>query len=166
MELYLVRHAVAHKRDVDRWPDDSKRPLTIEGEERFRQAAEGIVGLVPKVGVVLSSPFIRAWQTAEILEQRGWSAPVPCEELEPYCPPHKVLHALLAHHKDEERAALVGHRPGLHELASYLLTGHADGANVRIKKGGMVRLSFEGSPRAEVGYLEWLLAPRALQIVG
>ena len=166
MELYLVRHAVAHKRDVDRWPDDSKRPLTIEGEERFRQAAEGIVGLVPEVGVVLSSPFIRAWQTAEILEQRGWPAPVPCEELEPYCPPHKVLHALLAHHKDEERAALVGHRPGLHELASYLLTGHADGANVRIKKGGMVRLSFDGPPEPGAGYLEWLLAPKVLRALG
>src|SRR3712207_7678171 len=47
--------------------------------------------LVPEVGVVLSSPFARTWRTAEILEQAVWPAPVPCEELEPGYPPHKVL---------------------------------------------------------------------------
>jgi phosphohistidine phosphatase SixA len=35
MDLYVVRHAVAHKRDEKLWPDDAKRPLTPEGEERF-----------------------------------------------------------------------------------------------------------------------------------
>ncbi len=39
MDLYVVRHAEAHKRDEDRWPDDAKRPLTPEGEERFRRFA-------------------------------------------------------------------------------------------------------------------------------
>ena len=57
MDLYVVRHAVAHKRDGDLWPNDSKRPLTPEGEERFRRAAGGILRLVPEVGLVLSSPL-------------------------------------------------------------------------------------------------------------
>ena len=122
MNLYIVRHAVAHKRDADRWPDDAKRPLTPEGEERFRRTARGILWLVPEVGSVLSSPFVRAWRTAEILEQARWPSPVPCEELEPECPPHKVLDAL-ARRDGLGSVALVGHRPGLHELVSYLLTG-------------------------------------------
>ncbi len=71
MDLYVVRHAVAHKRDEDLWPDDAKRSLTPEGEERFRHAAGGILRLVSEVGLVLSSPFVRAWRTAEILEQTG-----------------------------------------------------------------------------------------------
>jgi phosphohistidine phosphatase SixA len=109
---------------------------------------------VPEVGLVLSSPFVRAWRTAEILEQTGWPAPVRCEELEPDCPPHKVL-SVLARHEDLDSVAIVGHRPGLHELISYLLTGDTIGeecgARVQIKKGGVARLSFDGIPEPGLG---------------
>jgi hypothetical protein len=77
---------------------------------------------VPEVGLVLSSPFVRAWQIAELLEQAGWPAPVCCEELETDYPPHKVLN-VLERYGDLSSVAIVGHRPGLHELVSYLLTG-------------------------------------------
>ena len=75
MDLYVVRHAVARERDANLWPDDSKRPLTPRGEERFRHAAGGILRLVSEVGAVLSSPFVRAWRTAELLEQRAGQRP-------------------------------------------------------------------------------------------
>jgi phosphohistidine phosphatase len=169
VDLYVVRHAVAHKRDEDRWPDDAKRSLTPEGEQRFRRAAEGILRFVPEVGLVLSSPFVRAWRTAEILEQTGWPAPVRCEELEPDCPPHEVL-SVLARHEDLDSVAIVGHRPGLHELISYLLTGdtigEGCGARVQIKKGGVARLSFDGIPEPGLGSLEWVLTPKALRASG
>jgi phosphohistidine phosphatase len=169
MELYVVRHAVAHKRDEDLWPDDAKRPLTPEGEERFRRAAGGILRLVPEVGLVLSSPYVRAWQTAEILEQTGWPAPARCEELEPDCPSHKVLSAL-ARRENLDSVAIVGHRPGLHELISYLLTGdmigEECGARVQIKKGGAARLSFDGTLEPGSGSLEWVLTPKALRASG
>ncbi len=164
MNLYIVRHAVAHKRDEELWPDDAERPLTPEGEERFRRAARGILRLVPEVGLVLSSPFVRAWRTAELLEQAGWPAPVPCEELEPDYPPHKVPD-VLAGHADVESVAIIGHRPQLHELVSYLLVGDADGARVQIKKGGAVRFSFDGLPKPGAGHLEWLFTPKALRAV-
>ncbi len=165
MNLYIVRHAVAHKRDAELWPDDAKRPLTPEGEERFRRAAGGILRLVPEIELVLSSPFVRAWRTAELLEQRGWPAPVPCEELKPDCPPHKLLD-VLAGHADAESVAVVGHRPQLHELVSYLLVGDAGGARIQIKKGGAVCLSFDGPPEPGAGYLEWLITPKALRTAG
>ena len=169
MDLYVVRHAVAQKRDENLWPDDSERPLTAEGEEKFRRAARGILRLVPEVGVVLSSPFTRTWGTAEILEQVGWPAPVPCEELEPDYPPHKVLGAL-ARYEGLTSVAIVGHRPGLHELVSYLLTadtiGEDCGARVQIRKGGVARLSFNGLPEPGTGSLEWVLTPKALRKIG
>lgn len=164
MELYVVRHAVAYKRDANLWPDDSKRPLTPEGEERFRRAARGITRLVPEVDLVLSSPFTRAWRTAELLERQGWPAPVPCEELEPDYPPHKVVGAL-AEYAGVGSVAVVGHRPGLHEFVSYLLTGDAEGASVQIKKGGVVRLQFEGYPEPGSASLRWLLTPKVLRAV-
>jgi phosphohistidine phosphatase len=169
VDLYVVRHAVAQKRDENIWPDDSERPLSTEGEEKFRRAAKGLLRLVPEVGVVLSSPFTRTWRTAEILEQLGWPAPVPCEELEPDYPPYKVLGAL-ARYEGLDTVAIVGHRPGLHELVSYLLTGDIlgedCGSRVQIRKGGAARLSFDGLPEPGVGSLEWVLTPKALRKIG
>ncbi len=163
MDLYLVRHAVAHKRDAERWPDDSKRPLTPQGEEDFRPAARGLGGILPSVEALLSSPFARAWRTAEILAAEApWPDPVPFPALEPEVPPHKALIALETY-AGASCVALVGHRPGLHELASYLLTGDAEGLDVKIKKGGAVCIRFEGFPEPGAGRLRWLLMPEFLR---
>ena len=163
MYLYLVRHAVAHGRDPERWPDDSRRPLTPEGEEDFRGAARGLGRVVPEVETLLSSPYERAWQTADILaEQTGWPAPEAFPALEPEVPPHKLVLALETY-AGADSVALVGHRPGLHELAVYLLTGDAGGADMKIKKGGVVCVEFDDAPRAEAGKLRWLFTPKVLR---
>lgn len=162
VDLYVVRHAVAHKRDAERWPDDSERPLTPEGEDRFRAAARGLLEIAPNVTAVLSSPFARAWRTAEILSEVGWPEPVLCEELEPEYPPHKVVAVLEGYAESLAKSvAVVGHRPGLNELVSYLLTGDAGGARIRIKKGGVVCLRFEGEPGSAT--MRWLLTPKVLR---
>ena len=101
--------------------------------------------LVPEVEVVLSRPFVRARQTAEILEQAGFPAPVSFEELEPDYPPHNVLDALMPY-DGLGSVALIGHRPGLHELVSYLLTGDAEGAHVQIKKATRSTTSSTAAP--------------------
>jgi phosphohistidine phosphatase len=161
--LYLIRHAVAYKRDPDRWPDDSKRPLTPEGEEEFRGAARGLGRIVPEVDVLLSSPYERAWRTAEILdEEAGWPAPEEFPALEPDIPPEKVVVALQSY-ADKESIALSGHRPGLHELAVYLLTGHPEGADMKIKKGGVVCIEFDDAPNVGAGKLRWLFTPKVLR---
>jgi phosphohistidine phosphatase len=161
--LYLVRHGVAHVRDPERWPDDSQRPLTPEGEEDFRGAARGLGRVVPRVDTLVSSPYERAWRTAQLLaEQTGWPAPKEFPALEPDIPPRKVLLALDAY-VGAGSVALVGHRPGLHELAAYLLTGDAGGADMKIKKGGVVCVEFRDAPRAGAGKLRWLFTPRVLR---
>jgi Histidine phosphatase superfamily (branch 1) len=108
LDLYVVRHAIAYERDAERWPDDARRPLTPEGEERFREAVKGLTSVAaPEVEVVLSSPFTRAWRTAEILAEAGWSAPVECEQLEPDYPPHK-MDPVLEHYAGAASVAVVG----------------------------------------------------------
>ena len=160
MNVYLIRHAVAHKRDQERWPDDSRRPLTPEGEEDFEGAARGLARIVPEVDVLLSSPYERAWRTAEILaEQAGWPAPETLPALEPDIPPEKVVIALETY-AGKQSIALAGHRPGLHELAVYLLTGDAGGADMKIKKGGVVCIEFDDAPKAGAGKLRWLFTPK------
>lgn len=165
MDLYVVRHAVAHERDEERWPDDSERPLTPEGEEKFRVTAGGLLRIVPEVDAVLSSSLERAWRTAEILAEAGWPAPAACEELEPDYPPHKLV-PVLERHANSGSVAVVGHRPGLHELVSYFLTGDSEGAEVRIKKGGVVCLRFGGAPGPGAASLRWLLTPKILRARG
>jgi phosphohistidine phosphatase len=163
MDLYLVRHAIAFEPDQSQWPDDRERPLTSGGEKRFRRAARGLSELVSSVDIVLSSPFRRAWRTAELLEKdAGWPKPVECEALEAGRAPAEVLQALQAYIAFNS-VALVGHEPSLHELASYLLTAEANHAQLQFRKGGVARLSIDASLRPGSATLVWLLTPKVLR---
>ena len=165
MDVYLVRHASAHERDPDRWPDDGRRPLTPEGEEEFRLAARGLSRLVSRADVVLSSPYERAWRTAEILsELDSWPAPESSPVLEPTLPPEKAAQELRSY-PDAQSIAVVGHRPGLHELAAYLLTGEGNGLEISLKKGGVLCVRFDGDLTPGAGELRWLLTPKVLRTI-
>src|SRR5436309_4247704 len=65
-ELYLVRHGVAEQRG-EAWPDDSKRPLTEQGISRLRKSARGLARIGVGFDVILTSPLVRARQTAEVV---------------------------------------------------------------------------------------------------
>jgi phosphohistidine phosphatase len=159
VELYLVRHAIAYERNTLRWPDDAERPLTPDGEERFRRAARGLARVAGGVDLVLSSPFVRAWQTAVVLsEEAGWPAPVECPALEPDRSPDETLKEL-GPHADRDSVALVGHEPHLSALIALLVTGHAGGDAFGLKKGGAFRLSTDGLVPGEAA-LRWALTPR------
>ncbi len=67
--LYLVRHAIAAERG-EQYPDDAKRPLTTQGMTRFRKAVRGLAELDVEVDLILTSPFVRARQTADILSEQ------------------------------------------------------------------------------------------------
>ncbi len=163
MDLYLVRHAIAFNRDAGRWPDDSERPLTPDGEQRFRRAARGLRILVPSVRLVMSSPFPRAWRTAELLtEEAGWPAPEPCPALEAGRSVSEAMEALRPQ-AGSESVALVGHEPNLSELASTVLTGSAGRLQLEMRKGGVALVRIEGDPRRGSARLGWLLTPRALR---
>jgi len=114
---------------------------------------------------ILSSPYLRAWQTAQILaELDSWPAPKAFPVLEPTLPPERAVQALEAY-SGAGSVAVVGHRPGLHELAAYLLTGESDGLKVGIEKGGAVCVGFDGPVKLGVGELRWLLTPEFLRTV-
>jgi len=165
MDLYLVRHAVAFDPDETQWPDDRHRPLTPEGEKRFRRAARGLTELMPSVDLVLSSSYARAWRTAELLEKEAsWPKPIVCEALEPGRAPAEVLQAL-QQYTSSESVALVGHEPNMHELASYLLTADTGHAQLEFRKGGVARLELPEDLRPGAARLRWLLPPRVLRAI-
>src|SRR5919198_2518726 len=163
MQIYLVRHAIAAQRDPEQWPDDRDRPLTPKGEQRFRKAARGLGKLASTIDLVFSSPLERAWRTAVILsEEIGWPEPAAWAQLEPDRSPQQVVLALTPH-APVGSVALVGHEPGLSDLASYLLAGSGRRVDIQMKKGGAASLLVDGAPQAGSAWLEWLLTPAVLR---
>jgi phosphohistidine phosphatase len=162
VDVYLVRHAIAAARDPVRWPDDSQRPLTQKGEARFREAARGLRRIVDGPEIVLSSPYPRAWRTAELLEEEaGWRSPVGCPELEAERPATAALEPLAR--STATSVALVGHEPYLSALASLLLTGDEAALRLEVKKGGVVHLVLSGEPTPRRAVLGWSASPRLLR---
>ena len=160
IEVYLVRHAIAEDRDGARWPDDSRRPLTEEGAARFRRAARGLQRIVPTVDRVLSSPYPRAFQTAEILrDEAGWPAPEPCDQLAAASSADAALELL----RDQGASlALVGHEPNLSSLASLLLTGSGTALHLELKKGGVIAVDCAADPGSKEALLRWIATPKIL----
>ncbi len=166
MKVLIVRHAIAYSSDPSQWPDDRQRPLSSDGERKLRRAAKGLMKVEGKVDVVLSSPWTRAWQTAEILhEVAGWPAPTGCEALEGNRSPRGVV-AVLKTYKHVQAVALVGHQPQVEGLVSYLLTGDAARVMLGFKKAGVALLELDPALRAGTARLVWYLPPKMLRALG
>ena len=164
MELLIVRHAIAFERDSHRWPDDEERPLSARGMARARKAALGLKAITGRPTRVLTSPLLRAKQTAAILTQvLAWPRAIECRELTPGVGPTELL-ALIGRARDE-RLAIVGHEPGLGHLVSACLPGGARTAAFSLRKMGVALVEFKGVPRAGRGELVWFLPPRVLRAV-
>ena len=163
IDVYLVRHAIAEDRDPARWPDDSRRPLTEAGAASFRRAARGLQRIVPTVDRVLSSPYPRAWQTAEILrDEAGWPAPEPRDQLAAPSSPDAALE-LLRDEGANTSVALVGHEPNLSSFASLLLTANEAALQVELKKGGVIALDWPADPGSSAALLRWIASPKILR---
>jgi phosphohistidine phosphatase len=158
--LYLIRHALAEDRS-DEWPDDAKRPLTSKGAAKMREVIGGLAALEPQIGDVLTSPFVRAKQTADLLLEGLKPAPrlSIVQALAPGGSPAQVAEALSGH-AGAEGLALVGHEPGLGELAAWLVGAKAAFA---FKKGGICRIDVQKLPPPGAGQLVWLATPKMLR---
>lgn len=166
MLLYLVRHAGAFEPDPATWPDDRHRPLSPQGAERFRRAARGLRVAAPNVDLVLSSPYVRAWQTAELLQKDArWPAPEVCEPLSAGSPTAGVL-ATLRQHPTSEAMALIGHEPDLHILLSVLLSGTDHTVQAEFKRGATACLEVPDLVEPGRVTLLWFASPRILRAIG
>jgi phosphohistidine phosphatase len=161
-ELYLIRHAIAAERGEE-WPDDDKRPLTDDGISRMRKAARGLERLDVTMDVVYTSPLMRARQTAEIVASVFHTRPsiVTLESLAPGGA-YAALMADLEKHGRKSRLALVGHEPGLGELAARLVGSRRA---IEFKKGAVCRIDLDEIPPNGPGQLRWFMTPRILRAI-
>src|SRR5262249_4370192 len=147
----------------DAWPDDAKRPLTDDGMTRMRKAARGLARLGVAIDVVLTSPLVRARQTAEIVAEA--IHPRPALVRSEWRPPDGSYAGILAElekHARKPRIALVGHEPGIGELAARLIgSRHA----IAFKKGAVCRIDVDTLPPAGPGDLRWLMTTKILSAI-
>ena len=158
LKLYFLRHGQAG--NWQDWPgDDALRPLTVEGKKRMKREATAIGKLELRLEIIISSPLVRALQTAEIVAKaQGASARLITDgRLGPGFGP-KHLAALVAEHRGARGLMLVGHEPDFSETISRL-TG---GARLTMKKGALAYVEVE-DPTALKGTLVWLIPPKVLE---
>jgi phosphohistidine phosphatase len=161
-EIYLIRHGVAAERG-DAWPDDTKRPLTADGLSKMEKAARGLARLDVGFDLILSSPLVRARQTADVLsaELDGHPPVVNTDALAPGSE-YADLIATLEKHARKPRIALVGHEPGIGELAArFIGSRHA----IEFKKGAVCRIDLDALPPTAPGALRWLVTSRFLRAI-
>ena|SRR5438876_14742 len=159
-DLYLVRHAIAAERGEE-WPDDTKRPLTETGITRFKEVVEGLAWLQVDIDEIFTSPLVRAKQTATLLAH-GLANKAALKTLEALAPGHSPRAVMndLSRAAKRRRIALVGHEPGLGELAAHLIGA---GRALPFKKGGVCHIAVQGLTSRRAGELVWLMPPKVLR---
>ncbi len=157
-----MRHGKAEARGIE-WPVDDLRPLSSAGRRRTHDGAAGLrrLGVLPQR--VLSSPLVRARQTAELVHE-GLGIERPIEFVDSLA--GWLLSAIIADAslEDVESVLLVGHEPTLSELIALLIGG--GNASIRLRPGSVARLNAPELHPGPCAELEWLLTPKQLATIG
>jgi phosphohistidine phosphatase len=164
MMLSLLRHGIAVEPGSPGYEDDSARPLTAKGERRTRRIAEGMLALGLSYDLILSSPYVRARQTADLVAEvlKTPEGVQLSDTLTPEGSPRQVIEALHSDERERQGILLVGHEPYLSRLISTLLTGNSN-LPVVMKKGGLCMLDVETLRFGRCASLVCLLTPRQLR---
>ena len=142
LHVYLIRHGIAVDREDPNCPPDTERPLTPKGRKRSDAAALGLRALGVKPSAVLTSPWLRALQTAEIFcEALGYPRKkiIRTDSLKGTSNPADLMHELQT--VKGKTVLCFGHEPHLH-----LVIGHVLRTNTKItelKKAGLALLELE-----------------------
>jgi phosphohistidine phosphatase len=163
MDLLVVRHARAEDREefAATGQPDSERPLTPKGIRRMTKAARGLRSLVPTIDLLVSSPFRRAVETAQIIsEAYGEMRYVLRDELASNPTPQRLI-ASLAKEREHGVVCIVGHEPDLSALIKALLTDKSQ-APAKLKKGSATLIRFSGPVAASSGSMQWHHTAREL----
>ena len=163
MLVYLIRHGIAIDREEPDCPPDAERALTKKGIARVRIVMKGILQLGAKPDLILSSPLVRAWQTAE-LAAKALHYPKDkirrSEALLPEAEPAELMKELAR--TKAEQVLCTGHAPHMDEFISQA-TGNRRSFTA-LKKAGVACLEFEEfSPGA--GVLTALYPPRVFRLL-
>ncbi len=163
MNLYILRHGLAVDAGAVGFEKDAERPLTPKGERKLWRIAQALEEMEISFAWILSSPYVRARRTAEILaEAQHTRRKVELtDHLTPGGSVKKLVELINRREPAPENVLLVGHEPYLSGLISLLLSGSSQVAVV-MKKAGLCKLCIERLEPGHCATLEWLLTPKQL----
>lgn len=160
LTVFFFRHGIAVEREVFEG-SDSDRPLTAKGEKKTQQIARRLLDLGIEAELILSSPLVRARQTAEILLEVGVAPDLMISDL--LAPSGSLQEWLnwLNHWRQDHEGALiaVGHEPNLSHWAELLICGKALG-HIQLKKAGIIGLKVPATDPLGNSQLFWLTPPK------
>jgi phosphohistidine phosphatase len=153
--LIIVRHGIAEDRSEEK--PDNERELTAKGQKRMKEIAKRLAKLLPEPDALISSPYVRAVQTALFISKAydGSVTVRTSDALTPGSSPEDFVS--LVRSQDFRLMFVVGHEPNL-TRGMCALTGMS-GAGLELKKGGIYAVTIEG----EEADLEWMLPPRIVR---
>jgi phosphohistidine phosphatase len=156
VELYLIRHADALALGERGITDDSERPLSEQGENQVRTLAQGLLRKGISLDGIVSSPLVRARQTADLLVRNWSTTPMEVEvsdTLSPDARPGKLARYLRK--LGGQNLAAIGHIPHLPSFAAWLIGGKK--AQIDMGKAGVACISCPAEPSKGSGTLRWLV---------
>ena len=162
MNLYLMRHAIAA--DADENTEDHRRALTEKGRKKLGKIARNMKKLDLSFDLIMTSPTLRARQTADVVADAFDISPelvLESENLAPLGFGDKLVDEIKAQ-KPVDDLLIVGHEPFLSQLIGMLLAGDAN-LSIDMKKAGLCKLSIENLSYGRCATLEWLLPPRSME---
>ena len=162
MKIYLMRHGVAREPASADFEADSQRPLTAEGRDAITRIAHALKKLDVRPDLILSSPYVRAEQTAAILAKEFdlLKHLILSELLVPEGKVEDIIGTIVVNYMADE-ILIVGHEPCLSLLASLLAASNFDLA-INIRKGGVCCLSADDLRLDPHAVLEWLITPKII----
>lgn len=167
MQLILVRHAIALDREAflnKTGLDDSLRPLSVKGRKKMQKIALELQSWIKSVDLIVTSPYLRARQTAELLSEIFINTKlIESAELVPHGHPDLFVKWLRSHGKNHKKIMMVGHEPQLSSFASYLMAGKSASTLV-LKKSGVACLHVPDWDELDMctAQLLWLVQPRQI----
>ena len=166
MELYIIRHAEAQQLGQKNNFTDEKRALTGDGRDRMREGTKGLRKLGVEPGLILTSPLIRAVETAEIVATGlglHKKEIVQTNNLKPGAS-YEDLVVEIKKPSEIESIALVGHEPDLGLIISAILNC-GTGLAIDLKKGSVCCLNVTETVPVLLGSLVWLMTLKQLRLL-
>ena len=164
LDLYFLRHAIAAERNSTKYKDDSLRPLTNQGQRKMHRAALGMKILGLKFDAIISSPYLRAQQTAKIVVKAYELKNKDIYFTNNLLPPASIkelLQEILVHFPKSKSILFVGHEPHLTDMISTLLKCD-NPLHIDFKKGGLCSLTIQYPLKNTSAILNWLMTPTQL----
>ena len=166
MNVYILRHGIAMEPGSPGINTDAERPLIPKGEQRLREAADAMEKMGLSFDAIISSPYLRARQTAEIVAKhfKLQKKLMFSDDLIPGGNPQALIRQLNGLKPAPENILIVGHEPFLSRFIALQASG-GTGETIEMKKGSLCKLETEELEYGHCATLAWLLTPRQMELM-